>query len=489
MPPRVGDGRRDPRRHRREGAAGRVALGGRARASAAPRCGSTSRTARRATRCSRPGNTSSAGSRSCRSTSKAAPPAGRPGAASPSSGRSSPSGPAPRGARRAIITSKRRAGATGTRIALDTVDDAAGPFTLRLDERRATSRSARSGRGPSPQPCRTSGRGCTRPCSSAAHRRTEERLDLLGARRPPRAGASCAQSPRTSACSATSPRRRAAPSSPSPRACLRARPGVRHETVPLDGCSCRWRSSSCSRDVAIRAPDPALTRGTRTGKNRAHDLHHHAPLPRLRRYRLRHRLPRRLHLRLQGQRPRDLPEPALHPPRRVHRLRGVRARVSRGRPFSRRPPSPPPFADDTPLNYKMMEHKDDFEVQPDREEGAPERRSRSEASKRKWDGRCRHAARGADRRTKSLAQPRTSIQAIAGAAAHSPGEVREGAQSRGVIAMSCGGRSASATGEATAASICSSAHFSSMRCGVDLLLPLRLRRVVDDHRSPGRALA
>ena len=57
-----------------------------------------------------------------------------------------------------------------------------------------------------------------------------------------------------------------------------------------------------------------MTEASRIGKKRAHGLHHHAPLPRLRRHRVRHRLPRRLHLRLQGRRPRDVSDQLyIHP--------------------------------------------------------------------------------------------------------------------------------------------------------------------------------
>ncbi len=132
----------------------------------------------------------------------------------------------------------------GTRIALDTVDDAAGPFTLRLDDAEdvalrqigprtfaATVPNLRPGLHPA--------------VLVGGAPAIEERLDLL-CRRPPRAGASCKASPRTSACSATSPRRRVAGSSPSPRACWRRVRECATKASRSTACSCRWRSSSCS---------------------------------------------------------------------------------------------------------------------------------------------------------------------------------------------------------------------------------------------------
>ena len=44
---------------------------------------------------------------------------------------------------------------------------------------------------------------------------------------------------------------------------------------------------------------------------------------------------------------------------------------------------PEPFKDDTPLNYKMMEHKDDFEVSPTEKHPHPSAEE-IEANKRKW---------------------------------------------------------------------------------------------------------
>ncbi len=44
---------------------------------------------------------------------------------------------------------------------------------------------------------------------------------------------------------------------------------------------------------------------------------------------------------------------------------------------------PAPLADDTPLNYKMMEHKDDFEVSPTEKKEHPTS-VEIEANKRKW---------------------------------------------------------------------------------------------------------
>ena len=44
---------------------------------------------------------------------------------------------------------------------------------------------------------------------------------------------------------------------------------------------------------------------------------------------------------------------------------------------------PAVFADDTPLNYKMMEHKDEFEVSPTEKKDHPTS-VEIEANKRKW---------------------------------------------------------------------------------------------------------